>query len=242
MATEENRPYIVVHMLSTIDGRLICERYSTPYGEKDLNGPIEDYYKISDQYNGEAILMGRNSVTYYTSKLWDISKYKPAEKHETFKGKLDSKPLQVVVDGKGLTQYETSTLRNLNIVAVLGEQVSEEYMKHLRDLGISYVFAGKDGNDLRKAMETLYKEFGVKTLIERGGGTVNGEFLKQGLIDEISVMICASIDGLSGIPSIFNYRGKPGELPHEGQSLELMEVKKLEHGTVWLRYKVHHNQ
>ena len=242
MSAEQTRPYIVVHMLSSVDGRLLCGRYSIPYGENDLNFSYDSYTQISDNYNPEAILMGRNSVTYYVPKLWDPSKYKPAAKHETYKGIRETKQLQVIVDRKGLTYYETNTIRNLNIIAVLGESVSEEYMAHLRSLGISYCFAGKDGNDLKTAVETLYREFGIKTLVDRGGGIINGEFLKQGLIDEISLMICPSIDGLSGIPSIFEYLGKEGELPHKGQSLEFIEAKNIGHGTIYLRYKVHHNQ
>ena len=183
-----------------------------------------------------------NSVAEHHPNKWDINKYKPAEKHEFYKGQLDSKQIQVVVDAEGLIKYDNNTIRGLNIITILGENVSEEYMAFLRSLKISYVFAGKDGYDLKIAMETLYKEFGIKKLIVRGGGIVNGEFLKQGLIDEISILIAASIDGLSGIPSIFNYLGQPNELPHKGQSLEFISVENIGHGTVWLRYKVHHNQ
>ena len=242
MTTEQTRPYIVVHMVSSIDGRLLCDRYSIPYGEKDLNFAYDDYCKLSDQYNPEAILMGRNSVTHFHPNTWDINNYKPAQKHEIYKGQLDTKQIQVVVDSKGLTKYDNNTIRGLNIIAILSESVSEEYMAFLRSLKISYIFGGKNGYDLKTATETLYREFGVKTLIDRGGGIINGEFLKQGLIDEISILMVPSIDGLSGIPSIFGYRGQPNELPHEGQSLELLSVENRGHGTLWLRYKVHHNQ
>ena len=94
--------------------------------------------------------------------MFDINKYKTAEKYETYKGNLTTKPIQIVVDAKGLTYYDKGTLRDLSIIAIIGEQVSEEYMKHLRDLGFSYVFVGKDENNLKIAMETLYNEFGIK--------------------------------------------------------------------------------
>ena len=71
-----------------------------------------------------------------------------------------------------------------------------------------------------------------------GGGKINGSFLKAGLIDEISVLIYPGIDGLAGVPSIFEYVGKPDEKPAEGQSLRHLATETLDGGTVWLRYAV----
>jgi riboflavin biosynthesis pyrimidine reductase len=48
----------------------------------------------------------------------------------------------------------------------------------------SYLFAGLDGRDMPKAMQTLHETFGVKTLLLEGGAATNGLFLKQRLIDE----------------------------------------------------------
>ena len=106
-------------------------------------------------------------------------------------------------------------------------------------MGISYVFAGKDGNDMAKAMDALGSEFGMRKVLLEGGGILNGTFLKGGLIDELSLMVYPGIDGLAGKPSIFEYLGKGGDLPAKGQSLELLSVEKLDDGVVWLRYKFH---
>ncbi len=69
---------------------------------------------------------------------------------------------------------------------------------------------------------------------------INVAFLKAGLIDEISIAIYPGIDGLSGIPSIFECVGTPNDLPAKGQSLELQSVKQLAENVVWLIYTVHH--
>ncbi len=71
-----------------------------------------------------------------------------------------------------------------------------------------------------------------------GGGKINGSFLKAGLIDEISVLIYPGVDGLAGVPSIFEYVGKPDEKPAEGQSLRHIGTETLDGGMVWLRYAV----
>lgn len=47
-----------------------------------------------------------------------------------------------------------------------------------------------------------------------------------------------AIDGLAGVPSIFDHQGEPGEKPAAGRSLPHLHTETLEGGTVWLRHGV----
>jgi riboflavin biosynthesis pyrimidine reductase len=78
---------------------------------------------------------------------------------------------------------------------------------NLRKDGVSYLFAGAKGTDINRALEILGESFGITTLLLEGGGITTGLFLKEQLIDEISLLIYPAIDGLSGIPSILNASG-----------------------------------
>ncbi|WP_407646467.1 hypothetical protein [Henriciella aquimarina] len=64
--------------------------------------------------------------------------------------------------------------------------------------------------------------------------------MAAGLIDEVSTLICPALDGLSGVPAIFEHHGPPGSHPAAGQHLRLHDCKILEGGVVWLRHEVHH--
>ena len=46
------------------------------------------------------------------------------------------------------------------------------------------------------------------------------------------------IDGLAGVPSIFEYVGAPDEKPADGRSLRHLATETLDGGTVWIRYTV----
>jgi riboflavin biosynthesis pyrimidine reductase len=70
-----------------------------------------------------------------------------------------------------------------------------------------------------------------------GGGTINGAFLKAGLVDETSLLVYPGIDGLAGVPSIFKYGGV-GERPAAGRSLRYLAAETLDGGMVWLHYRV----
>ena len=125
-----------------------------------------------------------------------------------------------------------------HVIAVLSKEVSDNYLAELREDGVSYLFADPDGSDLRGALETLGKTFGLKTLLLEGGGRINGAFLKGGLIDEISLLVYPGIDGLAGVPSIFEFIGRLDQQPAAGQSLRHIGTETLKGGTVWLRYRV----
>ena len=144
----------------------------------------------------------------------------------------------LAIDPHGKVHYRQDNAGGDHIIAVLGEAVSDDYLSELQEDGISYLFAGPDGSDLSGALEELGKAFGLKTLLLEGGGRINGSFLKSGLIDEISLLVYPGIDGLSGIPTIFEYAGGEDEQPAGGQTVRHIATETLEGGMVWLHYRV----
>ena len=234
------KPTVICHMMSSVDGRLLTERWSEPFDGKKKESMYEPYFEARSSLNGQASLIGRTTVQKdFSVSAFDYQNYPPAKEFTTFIGRLDRDFYYAVLDRKGKLAYDNDNLEGCGIIAVLGETVSEEYLSFLRGKGISYLFAGPDGNDINKALDILAREFGFTTLLLEGGGTVSGSFLKKGLIDELSLMVYPGIDGLSGMPSIIDYKGEENESPAEGQALELLSAQTLSDGIVWLRYKFH---
>ncbi len=235
------KPKIICHMISSVDGRLLTDRWSKPFDGTEKDRLMDIYYEMEKELDITGWIVGRNTIMYdFDGEDFDYEKYPPAKEFKTFTGKRDGKETAIVFDSKGKTRYPKGQLGESNIIAVLGEKVSGEYLEHLREKGISYIFAGEDGHDLSKALETLNSEFGFERLLLEGGGVINGMFLKAGLIDELSLLIYPGIDGLSGMPSIFEYKGKSDdELPAKGQALELISVKEPGKGVVQMYYKFH---
>ena len=234
------RPKIVCHMMSSIDGRLNGDRWSEPYDGKDRNILFTPYYTISERLSPDAHMLGRNTVQiHFCPKTFDHTGLPKAVRPEPCLALSPAPRRLVILDPHGKIHYETNTVMGSGLIAVLGENVSDAYLTYLRENGISYLFAGPDGHDLEKAMDDLGDLFGIESIVLEGGGIVNGQFLKHGLIDEFSLMIYPGIDGLSGISSIVECLGQKNELPAAGQSLELLSADRLENGVVWLYYRVH---
>lgn len=227
-------------MMSSVDGRLIGNRWSHPFDGKKRDLLFEPYYEKSHNLNADAWMVGRKTIQNdFAIGTFSYEKYTPADELKTFIGKQETKRYCIVIDPKGKLAYEQDTLNGDNIIAILSETVSEEYLSFLRDKGISYVSGGLFGTDIQSAMEVLYNEFEISKILLSGGGILNGEFLKTWLIDELSLLIYPGIDALAGVPSIFEYNGYRNELPAQGQALELLSTETLTDGIVWLRYKLH---
>ena len=87
---------------------------------------------------------------------------------------------------------------------------------------------------MEKALRTL-KELGVNRLMVEGGGTLNFELLRLGLVDELSVYIAPMIFGGESAPTAAAGLGvaRGAAIP-----LKLVETEVHEDGGVVLQYQV----
>ena len=120
------------------------------------------------------------------------------------------------------------------LVMLLSEKASKEYLRYLESKGISYVTTGAEGIDLEDAVATLHDTFGIGRLAVVGGGHINGAFLEAGLLDEVSMMFGAAIDGREGWCAAFD------GIRDQNRRPTLLEVKSIKQmgQTVWLRYNI----
>ena len=232
------RPKIISHMVASIDGRLRYQRWSKPASGIDPEILDGHYEKVAERFKADGWLVGRQTAQNMTEGAPRKPKSIPGNLRETHVADRQGRAVAVTVDPHGKVHYGADNIEGDHVVAILGEQVSNEYLAELREDGVSYLFAGSDGHDMEAALKILSETFGIKTLLLEGGGKINGSFLKAGLIDEISVLIYPGVDGLAGVASIFEYVGKPDEKPAEGQSLRHIGTETLDGGMVWLRYAV----
>ena len=100
----------------------------------------------------------------------------------------------VVIDPQGQISfnqsvYQNPRLKDKNLIVILTENISSQYLETLKSLNISYLFTGKDEIDLRLVLEKLYDLFSIKKLLLQGGGITNTYFIKEDLIDEFSLVV-----------------------------------------------------
>lgn len=226
------RPRIICHMASSIDGRTLPEHWTPSSAHSH---PL--YERLHSRLGGGSWLVGRVTGAEMAKREGYSAYDGPPIPRENWLPRRDAGTFGVVIDGQGRIAWGRADVGGDPLVVILGTGVPDAHLAGLRADGVGYVFAGEDAIDLARAMGVLHRELGLETLLLEGGGTLNGAFLRAGLIDEISLLIEPAIDGTPGAPCVFDAidddQGRPPL-----RALRLRTHEMLEGGAIWLRYDV----
>jgi len=94
-------------------------------------------------------------------------------------------------------------------VALCSLSTPAEYRQYLEERHIDCIIAGSEHVDLLAALEALSSRYGIKMVRVDAGGTLNGQPLRQGLVDEVSLLICPRPVGGEWQISIFRASDLP---------------------------------
>ena len=109
-----------------------------------------------------------------------------------------------------------------------------DQVEALRSAGAQVHVDGGPQVDLQAMLEMLSSE-GIQRVMVEGGGTLNFELLRLGLVDELSVCVAPLIFGGASAPTLAD---GPGLTRNEAIALELTQVNRLDDGYLVLEYKV----
>jgi riboflavin biosynthesis pyrimidine reductase len=216
-------------MVPSIDGRIVTSRWKLP------PGVTAEYERTAGTFDADAWMIGRISMEPYAGKARVPARKKPTKIPRTdFIARRDAESFAIALDPSGKLTWKSGAIDEEHVVTILTEQVSDDYLAFLQSKRVSYLFGGKTEVNLKRVLEKLRKELGIKRLLLEGGGKINGSFLAANLIDELSVLVAPVADGSIGTPSLFDV--EKGKWP--ARHLELVAYEKCKGDLLWLRYKV----
>ena len=219
---------MICHMMPSVDGRIVTERWKLP------SRVMAEYDRTAETFEADAWMIGRVSMEPYAGKA-----RVPARKagrripRTDFIARRDAESYAIALDPSGKLTWRSGSIDEEHVITVLTEKVPDAYLAFLRSKGVSYLFGGRKELDLRAVLKKLRTGFGIATLLLEGGGGINGSFLAADLIDELSVLVAPIADGSVGTASLFDARGGRGPTRH----LRLVSLEKRAGGLVWLRYR-----
>ena len=206
-----NRPYIICHMVTSIDGKVTGDFLF----QNECAAATDMYYRINRELKADGFICGRVTMEGSFTGGWypDLSQYKPV-RHD-----LDRK-MDFIVDGlSGFYAIAFDTHGKLGwksnrivdpdgdpgydgaqIIEGLSEQVDERYLGYLEGMEIPYIFAGETAIDLEHALFKLKNIIGCETLLLEGGSIINGAFERVGAVDELSLVVAPVIAGKDSKP------------------------------------------
>ena len=232
-----DRPKIICHILQSMDGNIDGSFVSQP----ETMPALREFSRIREEYACDAVISGATTAaeiyaSIITDNLPEVQETYPRSDWQAAK----ADKYAVIVDGEGKIHWQSGMVERrgdkMHIITILQENVSDVYIAHLRQAGVSYVFAGKDSLDLPLAIRKLKEKLGIEKMLLSGGGIVDWAFLQAGLIDEISLVIPSVIDGGTGLASAFDDSAFAGN--HRPKALALIDVQRLAGDCIWLRYQV----
>lgn len=221
-------------MAASVDGRIVVGGWPAAVAA-NVRGAYEILHA---SYRADGWICGRvtmEALAKASRSDADVAQeYGGGATRDDFRAAGDFSSFAFAVDPRGRLAWTTNDIDGDHVVAVLSARVSDDYLRFLRENGVSYLIAGEREIDLELALEKIGNAFGVRTLLLEGGGSINGGVLRAGLIDELSLLIAPVVDGRPSSPSVFEVASGG----FDPCALELKSLERRDDGMVWLRYRV----
>lgn len=195
-----NRPRIVCHMVTSIDGKVTGDFLGLPSCEP----ATEVYYEINRNYKARGsggFICGRVTMEDSFTGGWypDLSEYEPVERecgrYNNYWNDTQTGYYAIAFDPKGKLGWKDSFIEDCDpgydkaqIIEVLTDQVDGRFLAYLQDKGISYFFAGETEINVELALKIVQDNLSPKFYLLEGGSIVNGHFLRADCVDELSLV------------------------------------------------------
>ena len=217
---EKYKPYIILSAAISIDGKI-----STSTGNSKLSSP-EDFVRLHKlRAKVDGILIGKNTAIKDNPLL-------------TVRHTRGKNPVRIILDSKGEIPIKSKILQTSNeiptIIAV-SKKITKSNLQKLNKFPVEIIFTGEKSVNLKLLLKKL-SEKNIATILVEGGGTVNWEFIKQNLFDELIITLSPFLIG--GNNAISFIQGNGFDKISKSPNLRLKSIKRLKNHLVLNYVKV----
>ena len=206
---EKSRPKVILSAAMTIDGKI-----ATKTGDSKLSSKNDKVRIHKLRSKVDAILVGSNTVKRDDPLL-------------TVRHTKGKNPLRVILDSKANIDHNSQiikTCKKFPTIIAVSKIASRTNVAKLKKYPLEVIESGNKLINIKNLLRILSKKK-IKTLLVEGGGTVNWEFVKQGLVDEIIITITPYLVG--GKNAITLVEGEGFSLIQKATKLNLKKTSRL---------------
>jgi 2,5-diamino-6-(ribosylamino)-4(3H)-pyrimidinone 5'-phosphate reductase len=173
----------------------------------------------------DAILIGKNTLLQDNPLL-------------TVRYTKGKNPIRIILDSKGTIPINSKIIKTSNeipTIIVVSKKISKTNLLKLQKLPIEIIVAGKNSINLKLLLKKLSSKK-IKTILVEGGGTVNWEFIKNNLFNELIITLSPFLIG--GNNAISFVEGQGFAKISNSPKLKLKSIKRLKNYLVLNYVKV----
>ncbi len=204
----KSRPHVFLSAAISVDGKI-----ATKTGDSNLSSKIDKIRVHKLRSKVDAILIGQNT----------LRRDDPILSVRYAKGK---NPIRIILDSRGKISSKSKIIKTCNkipTILAVSKNISNKNLQRLKKYPLEIIVTGENKVNLKQLLKQLEKRK-IKKLLLEGGGTVNWEFIKQGLFDEIIVTVTPFLIG--GIKSISLVQGFGVSKISKSTKLKLKKIKQ----------------
>ncbi len=217
---EKSKPYVILSAATSVDGKI-----ATRTGDSNLSSKQDRVRLHKLRSKVDAILVGKNTVLLDNPLL-------------TVRYTRGKNPIRIILDSKGTISKKSKILQTSNkiptIIAV-SKKISKSNFDKLRKFPVEIITAGKNSVNIKLLLKKL-SDKKINTILVEGGGTVNWEFIKHNLFDELIITLSPFLIG--GNDAISFVQGQGFEKISNSPNLRLKSIKSLKNHVVLYYVKV----
>jgi riboflavin-specific deaminase-like protein len=193
--SREDRPFVAMNFVATVDGRATIEGRSGPIGSDADTAMLGG---LRTRFDAVMIGAGTMRVERYSRPVASDEK-----RERRARAGLDPDPLMAIVSGRLDLPWDAPLFEEEGQVVIFASAETEPP----ETTASVQVVRHEDAVDLAEALRHLRREHGVRALLSEGGPHLYGQLQAAGLVDDLFLTIAPKLSG-GQAPRIIE-----GELP-----------------------------
>ena len=228
----KKRPITTLFMLESLDGKISSGSTDNLDADKDfpqiegVKEGLHQYYEIEQTTDFYSLNTGR-----VMAKIGVNDKKEYRDKVDVRFVIIDNKPH---LNENGI-DYLCHWVDKLLLVTTNKQHIAYTLKNKYDNLEILYY----EKLDLEELLENLYINYGAERLTIQSGGTLNGMFVRDKLIDFVNIVIAPIIVGGKDVSTLVDGESIKNESElNKLMPLQLLECNRLDDSYIQLKYKV----
>ena len=211
---EKSNMHVILSAAISVDGKISTRSNDSKLSSQDNSIRL---HKLRSKV--DAILIGKNTLLQDDPLL-------------TVRHTKGKNPTRIILDSKGTISKNSKIIKTsdkIPTIIAVSKKISNVNLSKLKKLPVEIIISGENSVNLKLLMKKLSTKK-IETILVEGGGTVNWEFIKNNIFDELIITLSPYLIGGNDATSLVE--GKGFSKIVNSPNLKLKSVKRLKNHLV----------